>query len=85
MRVTEILQKAKSESRPIFSFEFFPPKNEAGQAALAQSIAALRPLHPDFCSVTYGAGGSTQSLTRDLLVRMQKETGITPMAPQSDR
>lgn len=80
MRVTEILQKAKSESRPVFSFEFFPPKNEAGQASLASSIAALRPLHPDFCSVTYGAGGSTQSLTRDLLVRMQEETAITPMA-----
>jgi methylenetetrahydrofolate reductase (NADPH) len=43
-----------------FSFEFFPPKADAGRARLAKTIQRLAPLEPNFVSVTFGAGGSTR-------------------------
>ena len=60
-----------------FSFEFFPPKTAEGADKLFESIVQLEPLGPSFVSVTYGAGGSTRSLTRELVHRVRKETGIT--------
>ena len=54
-------------ARRTFSFEFFPPKNEAGWLSLGHAIAQLEDLEPDFVSVTYGAGGSTRTKTRDLV------------------
>ncbi len=63
-----------------FSFEFFPPKTEAAQLLLLDTIAELEPLHPSFVSVTYGAGGSTRERTRDLVARVRRDTSITPMA-----
>ena len=51
------------ERRPLRSLEFFPPKDEAGVEALRQTAAALQVIRPDFVSVTYGAGGSTQERT----------------------
>jgi methylenetetrahydrofolate reductase (NADPH) len=49
--------------RPTMSFEFFPPKDDAGTAQLLDAIAGLGPLRPDFVSVTYGANGSTRART----------------------
>ena len=66
--------------RPVFSFEFFPPKDEAGEAALERAIGELKPLGPGFVSVTYGAGGSTRELTLDLVTRIKSEIGIEAMA-----
>ncbi len=58
-------------SAPSFSFEFFPPKNDAGHAQLQLAIERLKPLRPDFVSVTYGANGSsrdrTQAAVRDIV------------------
>ncbi len=51
------------ENTPTRSFEFFPPKDNAGLARLCQTVEALKPLNPSFVSVTYGAGGSTQTQT----------------------
>jgi methylenetetrahydrofolate reductase (NADPH) len=65
--------------RTTFSFEFFPPRSEQAAAALFESIAELQPLKPTFVSVTYGAGGSTRELTRDLVVRLKKETTLDPV------
>ncbi|MAO20026.1 MAG: methylenetetrahydrofolate reductase [NAD(P)H] [Phycisphaerae bacterium] len=59
-----------------FSFEFFPPKTEAGAQKLFDHIVKLEKLRPSFVSVTYGAGGSTRQLTRDLVHRVRAETGI---------
>jgi methylenetetrahydrofolate reductase (NADPH) len=66
--------------RPLFSFEFFPPKTEAGAANLARTIHDLRDLAPAFVSVTYGAGGSTRDRTVELVTRIQRDEGMCAMA-----
>jgi methylenetetrahydrofolate reductase (NADPH) len=65
---------------PTVSFEFFPPKNEAGWLSLGRAIGELEPLEPDFVSVTYGAGGSTRTKTADLVSWVRRQTPIPPMA-----
>ena len=67
-------------SRPVVSFEFFPPKTERGYPALFRTIEELKRLDPSFVSVTWGAGGSTRSKTTDLVIQIQREAGITSMA-----
>ncbi len=62
------------------SFEFFPPKDEAMERTLWESIERLAPLHPDFVSVTYGAGGSTRERTHATVKRILQETSLTPAA-----
>lgn len=63
-----------------FSFEFFPPKDEAGEAQLWDAIRALEPYRPTFVSVTYGAGGSTRDKTVAITGRIARETSMVPMA-----
>ena len=63
-----------------FSFEFFPSKTDKGAESLALVSAELASLNPDFFSVTYGAGGSTQDATVDTVISIQEKTGI-PTAP----
>ncbi|HBS32770.1 MAG TPA: methylenetetrahydrofolate reductase [NAD(P)H] [Parvularcula sp.] len=58
------------------SFEFFPPKTEAMQGKLWAAVEKLKPLAPDFVSVTYGAGGSTRERTHDTVARIIKEAGL---------
>jgi methylenetetrahydrofolate reductase (NADPH) len=65
---------------PFFSFEFFPPKTDAGEENLFRTIEHLRELHPTFVSVTYGAGGSTRTRTLELVTRIRRETDIEPVA-----
>jgi methylenetetrahydrofolate reductase (NADPH) len=65
---------------PSFSFEFFPPKDEAGEAQLWQAIETLEPYQPTFVSVTYGAGGTTRDTTVRVTGRIARETSLTPMA-----
>jgi methylenetetrahydrofolate reductase (NADPH) len=77
MRIDEILA---SGERPTFSFEFFPPRTPEGEANLYLALAALRPLAPDFISVTYGAGGSTRGKTFEIVSRIRDEVGLEAMA-----
>ncbi|WP_147066795.1 methylenetetrahydrofolate reductase [NAD(P)H] [Knoellia locipacati] len=66
--------------RPSVSFEFFPPKDDASEAALWDAIRRLERVHPDFVSVTYGAGGTTQDRTVRVTERIARETTLTPLA-----
>jgi methylenetetrahydrofolate reductase (NADPH) len=77
MRIDEILA---TNERPTFSFEFFPPKTDEGDRNLFQAIEALRPLEPDYVSVTYGAGGSTRAKTLEVVHRIREEHGVEAMA-----
>lgn len=63
-----------------FSFEFFPPKDEAGETQLWDAIRALEPYQPTFVSVTYGAGGASRDKTIGITGRIAKETSLIPMA-----
>lgn len=73
--IRELLQRGDHS----FSFEFFPPKDEAGERQLWQAIRELEPLRPTFVSVTYGAGGSTRERTVGITARIAQDTTLTPM------
>jgi len=62
------------------SFEFFPPKTDDAARALETTISELSSLRPSFVSVTYGAGGSTRERTRDVVINIELNIGITAMA-----
>jgi methylenetetrahydrofolate reductase (NADPH) len=79
--IRDIFATARTTGQPVVSFEFFPTKTEEGERALLEkTIPALRELHPDFCSVTYGAGGGTREKTLGIVDRIQREQQITAMA-----
>lgn len=75
-----LIQDILASKRQTLSFEFFPPKDDAGQDALLRAINELSPLNPAYVSVTYGAGGSTRERTRELAVRISRETGLPVVA-----
>lgn len=74
------IRNCLNPSKPSFSFEFFPPKTDAGVASLLRTLEELAPLEPGFVSVTYGAGGSTRDRTVDLVTHIKQQTGIEAMA-----
>jgi methylenetetrahydrofolate reductase (NADPH) len=76
MRIDQIL----NERRPVFSFEFFPPKTDEGQATLEQTLEVLKDDAPDYVSVTYGAGGSTRERTVEITKWIKEDLGIEGMA-----
>lgn len=66
--------------RPAFSFEFFPPKSDEGEAQLWRAIGELEPLRPTYVSVTCRASGSTHERTIRTVEKIAQETSITPVA-----
>jgi len=70
------LMNAHRDGDCSFSFEFFPPKTAEASRNLFKSIEKLAPLDPAYVSVTYGAGGTTRQLTRDLLLEIKAKTSI---------
>src|SRR4051812_21637160 len=81
MQFVRDIHTAKRGVAPVISFEFFPPRTEEGESRLlGQTIPWLMKLKPDFCSVTYGAGGSTRENTLGIVERIQNEHGLTAMS-----
>jgi methylenetetrahydrofolate reductase (NADPH) len=76
MRIDEVTGLGK----PSLSFEFFPPKTEAGFSQLFVTVNDLKSVQPTYVSVTYGAGGSTREKTVQLVERIQNEANIRSMA-----
>ena len=76
MRISERLRSRA----PFFSFEFFPPKTDAGVGSLMAALATLRALDPAYVSVTYGAGGSTRERTIDIAKRIKHDVGLEVLA-----
>src|SRR5690349_15991244 len=76
MRIEEILE----DTRPCFSFEFFPPKTDEGMDNLWRAAGELQQDEPAFVSVTYGAGGSTRDRTIQIVKRIKRELGLEAMA-----
>jgi methylenetetrahydrofolate reductase (NADPH) len=76
MRIGEILERR----RPVFSFEFFPPKTDEGQRTLEGTLEVLRDDSPDYVSMTYGAGGTTRNRTVELTKWIKQDLGIEAMA-----
>ena len=75
MHIADILSRDSMTT----SFEFFPPRNDAGWESLFHVIADFERLQPSFVSVTYGAGGSTRTRTHELVVRLKTQTKLDPI------
>ena len=73
------ITEALASDRASVSFEFFPPKDDAGETALWQTITELDDISPSFVSVTYGAGGSDRNRTTALTARIAHDTEILPL------
>ncbi|HEY8771032.1 MAG TPA: methylenetetrahydrofolate reductase [NAD(P)H] [Thermoleophilaceae bacterium] len=76
MRIEQMFE----ERRPVFSFEFFPPKTDEGQRTLEGTLAELKEDQPEYVSVTYGAGGSTRERTVEITKWLKQDLGIEAMA-----
>ncbi|MDF2092353.1 methylenetetrahydrofolate reductase [NAD(P)H] [Knoellia sp. 3-2P3] len=78
--ITRSIPRMLASRGPSISFEFFPPKDDASEAVLWEAIRRLERVRPDFVSVTYGAGGTTQDRTVRVTERIARETTLTPLA-----
>jgi len=67
------------EKEKTLGFEFFPPKTSKGLLKLYETALLLKDLQPDYCSVTYGAGGSTKDKTMEVVDELQKRFGLPVM------
>ncbi|HTR41469.1 MAG TPA: methylenetetrahydrofolate reductase [NAD(P)H] [Pseudomonadales bacterium] len=79
--IRDIYAAKKASGQPVVSFEFFPPKTAEGDRNLLEKhIPALAQARPDYCSVTYGAGGGTRDKTLMIVERIQREHRLTALA-----
>jgi methylenetetrahydrofolate reductase (NADPH) len=79
--IRDIYAAKRAARQPVVSFEFFPPKTgEGDRNLLERHIPALMEARPDFCSVTYGAGGATRDKTLKIVDCIQRRHGLTALA-----
>ncbi len=75
-----IIENIFKEKKPVVSFEIFPPKKEAELNNIDATLKTLAQLHPDFISVTFGAGGSSaDNKTVELAKKIKRDYGIEPL------
>src|SRR3954464_5855672 len=79
MRIADLLER----QRPVFSFEFFPPKTDEGQQTLRNTLEVLKDDEPDYVSVTYGAGDATRNRTVEVTKTSKSDHGIEARAHRS--
>jgi methylenetetrahydrofolate reductase (NADPH) len=78
--IRDIYAEARQAGRPVLSLEFFPTKTEEGERTLLEkTVPALMAIDPDFCSVTYGAGGGTRDKTLGIVDRIQRTHDLPTM------
>jgi methylenetetrahydrofolate reductase (NADPH) len=79
--IRDIYAAKLKANQPVISFEFFPPKTEEGDRNLLEkTLPVLMQTKPDYCSVTYGAGGGTRDKTLMIVDRIQREHQLTALA-----
>jgi methylenetetrahydrofolate reductase (NADPH) len=77
--MTSVVERLRGDA-PVFSVEFFPPRDATDESVLWRSIRELEPLDPAYMSITYGAGGSRRDGTIRSIARVATETTLVPMA-----
>ena len=77
MKIIDLLNKTE---RSRISLEFFPPKDRGLWPKFFETVQRLQALDPLFVSVTYGAGGSTQAATLDIVTTLKRDYAMEPMA-----
>lgn len=79
--IRDIYAAKAAAGKPVISFELFPPKTDEGERNLLEkTLPELLALGPDYCSVTYGAGGGTQAKTLRIVERIVREHRLTTLA-----
>src|SRR5208283_5796041 len=79
--IRDIYAAKRAARQPVVSLEFFPPKTDEGDRNLLEKhIPALLAARPDFCSVTYGAGGATRDKTLKIVDCIQRRHKLTALA-----
>jgi methylenetetrahydrofolate reductase (NADH) len=79
--IRDIYAAKIAAKKPVISFEFFPPKTEEGDRALLEKqIPLLAQAKPDYCSVTYGAGGTTRDKTLNIVDAIQRKHRLVALA-----
>ena len=79
MKIIDKINAKAAAGEKFFSFEYFPPKTEEGVRNLTERQRRMAALGPQFCDITWGAGGSTAELTLEIAARMQAEVGVETM------
>lgn len=73
------LKERFAQKKPLFSVEFFPPKDDAGGERMLKTASLIQPHQPDFVSITYGAGGGTRATTLRYAKLLQQDHGFEVM------
>lgn len=79
MKIIDKIRQSQAEGHPFFSFEYFPPKTEAGVTNLFQRVERMARLRPAFVDITWGAGGTTAERSLEIASHTQNLSGLDTM------